>query len=371
MPRPRPERKRRRGQRDLSTPFQEWRFEVGAPEVGQRLDGFLAGRLDWRSRTGIQELIEDGVVEVLPGKDPQQAPIGRIRTGLKLRHGQEVVVRVPRPGHEERGPAPEEASGEDPTDLVVVHEDEHVVAVSKAPKLNVHPSHGHLVDSVLHRLHLRHNALYGETPDVPTLCHRLDRETTGLLLAAKDQLSRTRLGREFEGRRVRKAYLALVDGLVAEDEGRIELALGRDFGSQVRLRIGARRGDEADALPAATRWRVRERLPAAVVPHGPPRDLSLLELYPETGRQHQLRVHCAHLGHPILGDKLYLGGDEIFLRSLDDALTAADHARLGLDHQALHSWKLAFEHPFTGEDTELEAPLWPSIDAILGAGTRS
>jgi len=372
MPRPRPERKRRRGQRDLSLPFQEWRFEIGAPEVGQRLDGFLAGRLDWRSRTGVQELIEEGVVEVLPHKDVQQAPVGRIRTGLKLRLGQEVVVRVDRPGAAERGPAPEAACGEDPTTLQIVFEDEQIIAVNKEPKLNVHPSHGHLVDSVLHRLHLRHNALYGETQDVPTLCHRLDRETTGLLLAAKTQLSRSRLGREFEGRRVRKAYLALVEGLMEQDEGRLALALGRDYGSEVRLRIGTRPDDAADALPAATRWKVRERLPQTPLPHGPPRDLTLVELYPETGRQHQLRVHLAELGHPILGDKLYLGGDEVFLRSLRHELTAEDHARLGLDHQALHSWKLAFEHPFTGEDLQLEAPLWPSIRALLrDAGSAS
>ncbi len=367
MPRPRPERMRRRGQRDLSAPFQEWRFEVGAPEAGQRLDGFLSGRLDWRSRTGIQELIAEGVVDVLPHKDPQKAPVGRIRTGLKLRAGQEVVVRVDQPGAAEQGPAPEEASGEDPTDLQVVHEDEHIIAVNKAPKLNVHPSHGHLVDSVLHRLHLRHHALYGETRDMPTLCHRLDRETTGLLLAAKDQLSRSRLGREFEARRIRKAYLALVDGHIAEDEGRMDFPLGRNFASKVRLCMGVRDADDQDAQLSATRWKVRERFDAVTLPWGPPRALTLVELYPETGRQHQLRVHLAAIGHAIIGDKLYLGGDDVFLRSLDDELTPADEALLGLNHQALHSWKLAFEHPFTGEDWELEAPLWPTIAALVGA----
>lgn len=348
MPRPPRERKRRRGQRDLSLPYQEWRFEIGAPEHGQRLDGFLSGRLDWRSRTGIKQMIEDGSVEVLPHRDPQQAEVGRIRSGLKLRAGQEVVVRLDAPGNEEKVEVEE---GVDPTDLEVVFEDDQLIAVNKAPGLNVHPSHGHLLDSVIQRIHLRHTALYGKTRDMPTLCHRLDRETTGLILAAKDQMSRTRLGRQFEARSVKKAYLALVVGEIEEDEGLIDLPLGKDFDSKVRLRIGVRPADEEGAWPSRTRWKVRRHLAGR----------TLVELYPETGRQHQLRVHLAAIGHPIVGDKLYLGGDDVFLRHIQKELTAEDHALLAMEHQALHSWKLSFEHPFTGAPMELEAPLWPSI----------
>ncbi|MDP7061930.1 MAG: RluA family pseudouridine synthase [Planctomycetota bacterium] len=350
MPRPLPERKRRRGQRDLSLPYQEWRFDVGQPEHGQRLDSFLNGRLDWRSRTGIQQIIEEGAVEVLPNKDPQQAEIGRIRTGLRLRWGQEVVVRLDAPGSENQQPVEE---GVDPTGLEVLYEDDHVVAVSKPPALNVHPSHGHLLDSVIQRIHIRHTALFGKTRDMPTLCHRLDRETTGLILAAKDQMSRTRLGRQFEARSVKKAYMAVVVGELPEDEGVIELPLGKDFSSEVRLRIGVQ--DDGEGWPSETRWKVRKRWS----------DRTLVELYPQTGRQHQLRVHMAAIGFPILGDKLYLGGDAVFLRHIQKELTADDLAFLGLDHQALHSWKLAFEHPFTGEPMELEAPLWPSIAALI------
>jgi 23S rRNA pseudouridine1911/1915/1917 synthase len=350
MARPLPERKRRRGQRDLSLPYQEWRFDVGAPEHGQRLDRFLNGRLDWRSRTGIQQIIEDGHVQVLPHKDPQHAEIGRLRTGLKLRVGQEVVVRLDAPGSEDAAPIED---GVDPTDLEVVFEDEHLVAVNKSPGLNVHPSHGHLLDSVIQRIHIRHTALFGKTRDMPTLCHRLDRETTGLILAAKDQLSRTRLGRQFEARSVRKAYLAVVVGEIPEEEGSIELPLGKDLDSKVRLRIGV--SGAADAWPSETRWKVRQRWSG----------FTLVELYPQTGRQHQLRVHLAAIGYPILGDKLYLGGDEVFLRHIRDELTPADHELLGLQHQALHSWRLSFEHPFTGERMELEAPLWPTITTLL------
>ena len=352
MPRPLPERKRRRGQRDLSLPYQEWRFEIGEPEHGQRLDGFLAGRLDWRSRTGIKRLIEEGSVSILPHKDPQQAEVGRIRSGLKLRTGQEVVVRLDAPGAEDHV---EPETGVDPTDLEVLYEDEQLIAVNKTPGLNVHPSHGHLLDSVIQRIHLRHTALHGKTRDMPTLCHRLDRETTGLILAAKDQRSRTRMGRQFEGRTVKKAYLALVEGVMPEDEGEIDLPLGKDFDSIVRLKIGVRPRDDEDAWPSVTRWKVRQRLERR----------TLVELYPQTGRQHQLRVHLAAIGFPIVGDKLYGGGDELFLRHIKQQLTEADRALLTMEHQALHSWKLAFEHPFTGEAMELEAPLWPTIAAAV------
>ncbi|PCJ55848.1 MAG: hypothetical protein COA70_01865 [Planctomycetota bacterium] len=346
MARPLPERKRRRGQRDLSLPYQEWRFEIGNPESGERLDAFLSGRLDWRSRTGIKRMIEEGAVEVLPHKDPQQAEVGRIRSGLKLRTGQEVVVRLDAPGHEDHE---EPVDGIDPTDLVVVYEDDQLIAVSKQPGMNIHPSHGHLLDSVIQQIHVRHTALYGKTQDMPTLCHRLDRETTGLVLAAKDQLSRTRMGRQFEARTVKKAYLALVEGVMAEDEGVIDLPLGKDFDSEVRLRIGVQK--DGDGWKSLTHWKVRKRLEKR----------TLVELYPQTGRQHQLRVHLAAIGYPIVGDKLYLGGDALFLRNIQKTLTDEDRALLDMEHQALHSWKLAFEHPFTGAPMELEAPLWPSI----------
>ena len=363
MPKKRPEKMRRRGQRDLSLPYQEWRFEVGTPEHGQRLDAFLAERMEWGSRTRVQGYIERGAVSVAPGKDPQQAPIGKLKTGLKLRVGQEVLVRLEAPGAKSGEAAAPGASAPDegglppspPIELVVVHEDEQLVAVSKPPGIAVHPSHGHLTGSLIHHIHQRHRALHGTTEDMPTLCHRLDRETTGLVLAAKDQLSRTRVGRQFEARTVKKAYLALVEGEIAEEEGVIDLPLGKALTSAVRLKIGVR--EDGDGQPSVTRWRVNRHLDGR----------TLVELYPETGRQHQLRVHLAAIGHPIVGDKLYLGGDDMFIRhvSADAELGPEDYARLGLEHQALHSWKLAFEHPFTGAPMELEAPLWPSIAALV------
>ena len=112
---------------------------------------------------------------------------------------------------------------------------------------------------------------------------------------------------------------------------------------------------EDEGLASFTRWEVAQRY----------ENMTLLTLYPRTGRQHQLRVHLASIGHPIIGDKLYLGGDDVFLRHLNGELTDIDAATLKLDHQALHSWKLIFDHPFSGETLTLEAPLWPTIAAYL------
>ena len=210
MPPRRITKKRRRGQRDMSSPTREWRFEVGIDSHGSRLDAFLSARLDWRSRTGVKEIISSGDVSVLPGKDPQKAQIGKMKVGLRLRVGQEVIVELQAPSSQSL----DKVVGEDPNNLDVVYEDSHILAVNKPPGLNVHPTHGHLLDSVIHRVHVRHTALYGKTEDMPTLCHRLDRETTGLVVLAKDQISRTRLGRQFENREVKKVYCALVKGVV-------------------------------------------------------------------------------------------------------------------------------------------------------------
>jgi 23S rRNA pseudouridine1911/1915/1917 synthase len=336
---------RRRGQRDLSAPLQEWRFEVGADEHGARLDKFLAQRIRWRSRQGIQDLVaEEGAVEVLPGKDPQQATIGALRDSLKLRGGQEVVVR-------QANPQPEQPKlvGTDSGELEVVYEDEYLLAVNKPPNISVHPSHGHLTGSLIHMIHERHRALYGETEDMPTLCHRLDRETSGVLLTAKDQVSRTRMGQQFERRSIDKTYLALVVGELAEDSGVMAQPLGKALGSEVRLKMGVR--EDGDGLPSRTEWKIARRLPG----------YTLVELHPLTGRQHQLRVHLAALGHPIVGDKLYMGDEQIFIRSVSEGLTEADRAFLMMDRQALHNWKLVVDHPFTGARLELIAPLFQDI----------
>ncbi len=337
----------------MSRPVQEWRFEVGAPHHGDRLDAFLGRHLRWRSRSSIRKSVLAGWLEVRPFKDPQQAPVARLRPGLKLRRGQEVVVRLPSAPVE----AGKEAKAWKPVLGPAVFEDDHLLAVCKPPHLNVYPSRRHRGPSLVELVHRRHHELFGAPVYAPALCHRLDRETSGLVVFAKNRSARAALGLQFEERRVTKTYLAVVTGTVEEREGVIDLPLGPATGSRVETKVGV--CSPPAGAPAHTRWRRIQRMGGR----------TLVELSPRTGRRHQLRVHMAAIGHPIVGDKLYLGGDEIFLRSLEGPLTPADRARLGLDRQALHAWRLELTHPGDGDGRllQLEAPLWPDVVALAGS----
>jgi len=341
-------------QRDMSAPVEERRFEVGAPDGGRRLDAFLAERMSWRSRTRIQELITASRVSIDSVKGREASPNGALRSSTRVRTGDTIVARLDA-AHVEAG-AREEASIE----VVVVYEDDHLLAVSKPPHMNVYPSRRHLGGSLIERVHRRHRVLgLGGAP--PSPCHRLDRETSGLVLFAKDRETRAAIGLQFEARTVEKAYLAVVVGAPGNDEGVIDLPLGRDPSSRVEIKQGPRL--DGGGLPARTRWRVRERFEepqprrSAAAGFGPVRAAgrALLEIHPETGRQHQIRAHLAAIGHPIVGDKLYLGGDALFLASLERPLTPAELPALGgLDRQALHAWRLTIVHPATGDRLTLE-----------------
>ena len=326
-----------RGQRDMSRPVHEWRFEVGSPDHGCRLDAFLGARLSWRSRQRVQRAIADESVEISSFKDRQGASVGRLRPALRLRLGQEVIVRLPAPQAEvEGGGAPAEEAG-------VVYEDQHLLAVDKPPHRNVYPSRRHRANSLIEWVHARHRSKQGADGYFPTPCHRLDRETSGIVLFAKTREVRAELSRLFEERKLRKFYLALVEGRPEATAGVIEGALGSEPSSRVEMRVVVR----TDGQAARTRWRVVRFLPGC----------TLLELEPRSGRRHQLRAHLAEIGHPIVGDKLYGGGDDLFLRFLTGELTSEDRQRLQIGRQALHAWRLEFELDCLGKGFSFTAPL--------------
>ena len=290
--------------------------------AGVRLDQFLAQALGW-SRARLQKLLKAGLVTV--DGAPKAA-------SHKVRTGEAVSVKVPPPEPSYLTP--------EPLDLEIIFEDRDLVVINKPPGLVVHPGAGHRTGTLLNAL-LHHCPELQEIGEVsrPGLVHRLDKDTSGLLVVAKTALAHQALVSQFAAREIKKTYLALVWGLLSEPEGRIDKDIGRHRTQRHKMTAHPRRGKVA-----ATRWRVLQEFP------GP---LTLVELSPQTGRTHQLRVHLTAEGHPILGDAVYGGGASRF----KGAPPTLSGLRPLVKRQMLHAWKLSFTHPRSGEEMGWEAVL--------------
>ncbi len=302
---------------------------VEPAQAGARLDQFLAQSLGW-SRARLQKLLKAGLVTV--GGVPQAA-------SHKVRAGEAVSVTVPPP--EPSHLLPESLA------LEIIFEDRDLVVINKPPGLVVHPGAGHRTGTLLNAL-LHHCPELKEIGEVsrPGLVHRLDKDTSGLLVVAKTALAHQALVSQFAKRETRKTYLALVWGRLAEPEGRIDKDIGRHATQRHKMTAHPRRGKVA-----ATRWRVRREFP------GP---LTLVELSPETGRTHQLRVHLASEGHPVLGDATYGGG----VSRLTGHPKLQDLKPL-VPRQLLHAWRLEVTHPRTEERMSWEAPLPEDFQGVV------
>lgn len=293
--------------------------ELIADRAGERLDVFVARRLPELTRSRVRRLVDDGLVTV-GGRLARKA-------GLALEGGERVLVKVP---------PPEPAALEPETiPLRVVHEDGDLLVIDKPAGLAVHPSPGHASHTLV-------NAVLAHCPDLsgiggvgrPGIVHRLDKDTSGLIIVAKHDQAHLSLARQLKERRVEKTYLALVEGRVRPREGVIDAPIARHPRDRKKMAV-VDRGREA-----RTRYRVLREVDGR----------SLLEVSPETGRTHQIRVHLAALGHPITGDQVY---------GPARAAGGRRGARPGsLRRQFLHAQRLAFAHPATGERLELEAR-WP------------
>jgi 23S rRNA pseudouridine1911/1915/1917 synthase len=323
--------------RDLGQPLRQVKILVAHELDGERLDVMLTGVLHWRSRTSVCQLIEEGRVH-LEGRSAQPS--------RRVRKGETVVIDVP--------PRPEPLADAEAPPLAVIYEDRWMVAIDKPPGIAVHPAGRRVEGTLIHALHRRYRRADDPAHDVvPRLLHRLDVETSGVLAIGLDDLFHFKVARQFERRKVQKVYLAVVHGRPEPAEGRIELSIGPDHASAVRLKQEAR--SDGTGLPAETAYRTLRQ-------NG---RFSLLELRPKTGRTHQLRVHLAAIGCPVVGDKIYGGNEDVFLEKMRGALSDATRARLVLDRHALHNHSLTFLHPVLQRELTLEAPLPKDLAELI------
>jgi 23S rRNA pseudouridine1911/1915/1917 synthase len=315
------------------------RLIVGRDEAGMRLDQFLAKRCTWRSRTKIEELIHDDQVEL----DGRSA-----RPSRKVHAGETILVKLPRPRREvdlgARGPLP---------GLPILFEDPHLIAVDKPAGIPVHPGGRLLEDTVITRLQERFRAAKpaDEEAIVPKLCHRLDLETSGVLLVAKSDAVAAEMGRQMRRRETVKEYLALVHGVVDEDSFVIEAPIGDHPASLIHNRRGVVPGGS----PSKTGVTVEQRF----------RSFTLVRCRLFTGRRHQIRCHLHHRGFPIVGDKVYGLDETFFLAYFEERLDAGILRQLLLPRQALHATRLVATHPKTKEPLAVDSPLPADLKAFI------
>ena len=297
--------------------------QLQVDEVASRLDQYLVQVLPELSRTEIKKLIQQD--QVLVSNRPA-------KPSMSVQPGDVVTVYVPI--------VEPVALQAEAIPVTIIYEDADLIVVNKPAGLVVHPALGHRTGTLV-------NALLAKYPDLgdlsqaepdaeqrPGVVHRLDRDTSGLLVVARTDLALRHLRRQFKDRTVQKTYLALVVGRPEAPEGLIDVPLGRDPHHRQKF------APLVDGKPARTRFRLVEEVG----------EYSLLEVDLETGRTHQIRVHFAWLGCPIVGDTVY----------------GPKKNPPGLDRQFLHAWRLAFEHPRHGRDLTFEAPLDRQLETVLG-----
>lgn len=299
--------------------------DVTPDHEGTRLDAFLASVLPERSRSQIQKLIRDGHVSGGPGV---------LRASTPVKTGQRFRIDLP-------APVVPTAHAED-LPLTILYEDNDVVVIDKPAGMVVHPAAGHASGTVVNALLHHVDDLSGVGGELrPGIVHRLDRGTSGVIVAAKNDRAHHELARQFHDREVEKEYLALVWGVVQQGR-RIDAAIGRDPRDRQKMSTRARH-----ARSAVTRVTKAEHL----------RGVSLLHVTIATGRTHQIRVHLSAIGHPVVGDRTYGG---VHRRVADDV-----RAVQRLERPFLHAARLAFTHPTEGRRMEFTSPLPPDLQLVI------
>ncbi len=296
-------------------------LEVEEKLEGQRLDTVLAQSVPDLSRSQVQRLISEGKVTV---DGESQSKSYRVK-------GKEII-RLTIPPPEEYALQAEELP------IKIVYEDEDVVVVSKDAGMVVHPSLGHSSGTLVNALvfWIRDLAGIGGVSR-PGIIHRLDKNTSGLILVAKNDLAYQALARQLKGRTIKRKYLALVKGVIQEETGVIKSLMARSIRNRKKMAVSFDKGKEA-----VTHFRVLERF----------KNCTLVEVALETGRTHQIRVHFGHIKHPVLGDKIYGGADKF-------------SQEIGLERQFLHAYELSFFHPRREEMITVTDQLPPELEEVL------
>ncbi len=324
-------------------PLKRLHAEADASHAGVRLDRFLSERLPELSRTRVQSLIKEGHVSL------RGATIVDVK--YRVKPGDRFALSLPHA-------APPEPSGE-AIPLNVLYEDDTLIVIDKPAGFVVHPGAGHaagtLVNALIAHCGMSLSGIGGVAR--PGIVHRLDKDTSGLMVVAKTDQAHRALAAQFadHGRtgELERGYLALVWGAPSRPHGSIDANVGRHPASRTKMAVLPAKGREA-----VTHWRVVETFGRKDAPIA-----SLIECTLETGRTHQVRVHLAHIGHPLIGDPLYGQGFKSKLRMLPEPL----RGKLALDRQALHAARLAFAHPVTGTLLKFNSPLPADLAEIVEA----
>ena len=326
-------------------------LSVPTEAAGQRLDLFLTGQLDGVSRSRVQLLLEQGDV-LLDGVRP--------KASYKLRGGESVLVTG------EPHPAPLKAVAED-IPLTIVFEDADLAVIDKPARMMVHAGFGQtedarnrgtLVNALLHRF----QALSSTSGELrPGIVHRLDKDTSGLIIVAKNDRAHAALARMFSGREIRKTYIALVHGAVERPKGTITAAIGRDPVRRTRMSTRV----QENARSAVSHYEVVRRLETRFG------KFTLIRVRIESGRTHQIRVHMASIGHPVVGDTLYGAAGQLTAQTAPNQTGTkaprpiADPEKLRLARNFLHAAELEFTHPATAEAMALKSPLPAELEGFL------
>lgn len=319
--------------------YEHFRVEADKGQVPVRVDKFLFEKLQHSSRNRIQKAAEAGFVHV------NEQPV---RSNYKVRPGDVVTLMLDRP-HFDTTIEPEDIP------LDVVYEDEALMVINKPAGLVVHPGCGNFNGTLVNAIawHLRNLPSYDPNDPQVGLVHRIDKDTSGLLVVAKTPDAKSRLGVQFFNKTTHRSYNALVWGNLTEDTGRIEGNIGRDPKDRLRMAVFPP-GSEV-GKPAVTHYRVMERFGY----------VTLVECVLETGRTHQIRAHMRHIGHPLFADERY-GGTEILRGERTASYRQFVQNALKLcPRQALHARTLGFVHPVTGRQMDFTSPLPADMEALI------